>query len=147
MTLLWEHDVNQLVYPIPREIHQTWHMKQIDLITSLRGMTLPIRKWGWGMRSNSNASVIFLWTKTRPKHAYFQRPYSWKYIIHQNVIDQNWWCNQFAKYSTWFVISIIFFFSFPRKKLAPPTSCLSFCPDSLWKSSKIPQINGRIPGS
>ena len=99
------------------------------------------RKWGWGMRSNSNASVIFLWTKTRPKHAYFQRPYSWKYIIHQNVIDQNWWCNQLAKYSTWFVISIIFFFSFPRKKLAPPTSCLSFCPDSLWKSSKFPQTN------
>ena len=77
------------------------------------------RKWGWGMRSNSNASVIFLWTKTRPKHAYFQRPYSWKYIIHQNVIDQNWWCNQFAKYSTWFVISIIFFFFIPKKEACP----------------------------
>ena len=75
------------------------------------------RKWGWGMRSNSNASVIFLWTKTRPKHAYFQRPYSWKYIIHQNVIDQNWWCNQLAKYSTWFVISIIFFFHSQERSL------------------------------
>ena len=148
MSLLWEHDVNQLGYPIPREIHQTWHMKQIDLITSLRGMTLPIPKMGMGDAKQQQCFGDFLMNQNSTKTCIFSAAIFLEiYYPHQNVIDQNWWCNQFAKYSTWFVISIIFFFSFPRKKLAPPTSCLSFCPDSLWKSSKIPQINGRIPGS
>ena len=106
------------------------------------------RKWGWGMRSNSNASVIFLWTKTRPKHAYFQRPYSCKYIIHQNVIDQNWWCNQLAKYSTWFVISIIFFFFIPKKEACPTYVLSELLP---WFTLKIIEISTDksmgIPGS
>ena len=116
MSLLWEHDVNQLGYPIPREIHQTWRMKQIDLITSLRGMTLPIPKMGMGDAKQQQCFGDFLMNQNST-NTYFQRPYSWKYIIHQNVIDQNWWCNQLAKYSTWFVISIIFFFHSQERSL------------------------------
>jgi hypothetical protein len=71
MSLLWEHDVNQLGYPIPREIHQTWRMKQIDLITSLRGMTLPIPKMGMGDAKQQQCFGDFLMNQNSTKTCIF----------------------------------------------------------------------------